>query len=97
MEVIQFQPTDGVRMTNDKVSRSRRYKISRTRNVLINARDAMGELGGLPEDLMHIDLAVLREYTNIIELIAFLEAAQHPKGRPTLIYSRKAPECAPAE
>jgi hypothetical protein len=68
-------------MTTDKNSRSRRYRISRARNALINARDSIGVLGSLPEDLMHIGRSIFLEYEIIGKLIALLEAARQPANK----------------
>jgi hypothetical protein len=60
-------------MTTD---RSRRYRISRSRNALIKARDAIGVLGcNLPEDLGHINRSIFLQYEIMGKLIALLEAA----------------------
>jgi hypothetical protein len=63
-------------MTTDKISRSRNYIISRTQNVLVNVRGAMGKLSLLPQDLEPINLAMFQACANIEELIARLEAAR---------------------
>ena len=56
-------------------SRSRQYRISRTRNALIVAHTAIGEPGLLPEDLWEINRAIFQEWENIKRLIDLLEAA----------------------
>jgi hypothetical protein len=77
MEVIQFPPA------NDKISRSRRYRISRMRNVLVNAHNALGRLGRLPEDLIDIDRGIFQTYENLGTLVARLEAVQPPANKKT--------------
>jgi hypothetical protein len=60
-------------MTTD---RSRRYRISRSRNALIKARNTIGVLGcNLPEDLGHINRSIFLQYEIMGKLIALLEAA----------------------
>jgi hypothetical protein len=54
-------------------ARSRRYRISRTRNCLVKAQEAMGPLGNsLPRDLLHIDMEIFRAWQKIRELIDVL-------------------------
>jgi hypothetical protein len=58
-------------------ARSRRYCISRTRNVLIKAHTTMGELGNtLPPDLMRINIEIFRAWQRIKELIDILDESK---------------------
>ena len=67
--------TPAQRGTPDKASRSRRYQISRLRNILIHAKNEIGKLGILPEDLIQIEREVFLVYKNIGGLIEALNAA----------------------
>jgi hypothetical protein len=68
-------------MTTDKNSRSRRYRISRARNALINARDSIRVLGRLPEDLTHISRSIFLAYEIMGKLIALLEVVRPPANK----------------
>ncbi len=77
-------------MTSDEISRSRRYNVSRTRNALIKARDAIWVLGTLDyDDLIQIDRRIFEVVQNIRDLIEQLEAIQpaakkKARAKPTL-------------
>lgn len=79
-DVVDQAPT--IYAVSDKISRSRRYRIARTRNVLINAHRAIVALSPLPEDLRQINLAIFQELENIENLIALLEAAHEASDGP---------------
>jgi hypothetical protein len=58
------------------LARSRRYRTSRTRNVLIKAHATIGELGiSLPPELIPIDREICRIWQTIKGLIDILDEA----------------------